>query len=365
MKIASADLGLQSEHLAFARQESRESLRAWRGTRPDFEGMESAIADISEAARRLLGTLALPAAVPPAPTSAATAETTAIEAASEAADNDPFLALVKQMIEFLTGEEVKVFDMQAFSAEMHHTEVSSQAVAESSRAAADGRAGYGIEYDYHALHEEYEETRFSAQGIVRTADGQEIRFSLDLAMLRYHREETSVSIRAGDAVRKDPLVLNFGGTAVELRDRARQFFRFDLDGDGKEELLPLFASGSGYLAFDLDGDGRIDDRRELFGPQTGNGFQELARLDADGNGWIDAADPAFDKLTVWTPAADGKGSLRALADLGVGALALAHTETPFALRGSDNGDLGVVKSAGLYLGEDGRAGSLQEIDLTI
>jgi hypothetical protein len=39
-----------------------------------------------------------------------------------------------------------------------------------------GPAGFGIEYDYHAVHEEYEQTRFSAQGVVRTADGREISF---------------------------------------------------------------------------------------------------------------------------------------------------------------------------------------------
>jgi hypothetical protein len=32
-----------------------------------------------------------------------------------------------------------------------------------------GPAGFGIEYDYHAVHEEYEQTQFSAQGVVKTA----------------------------------------------------------------------------------------------------------------------------------------------------------------------------------------------------
>ncbi|MHB1358704.1 MAG: hypothetical protein ACYCWC_03870 [Rhodocyclaceae bacterium] len=46
-------------------------------------------------------------------------------------------------------------------------------------------------------------------------------------------------------------------------------------------------------------------------------------------------------------------------------LALAHLATPFALRGKDNQDLGQVKASGLYLTESGKAGSLQEIDLTV
>jgi hypothetical protein len=159
------------------------------------------------------------------------------------------------------------------------------------------------------------------------------------------------------------LVVNFGGTAAQLA--AGRSFRFDLDGDDTAEDLPLFASGSGYLALDLNRNGRIDSGRELFGPASGNGFVDLARLDDDGNGWIDEGDAAFSRLAVWTPAAEGAGALRSLGELGIGALALAHATTPFALRGNGNADLGTIKSTGLYLREDGGAGSLQEIDLTV
>lgn len=363
MKIAASDLALQSRHVALARQESSETLRAWRGERPNFEGLQSASANISEAARALFSSMT---AVLPAPTfEPATGQAQAVESARDATDNDPFLAMVKSMVEMLTGKEVRVFDMQSFSAEMRHVEARASASAERMQAADNGRAGWGMEYDAYRLHEEFEQTSFSASGTIRTADGQEFRFTLDLQMTRYYREESSVSIRVGDAVRKDPLVINFGGTAAQLASHASQRFLFDLDGDGEAELLPLFASGSGYLALDLDANGRIDSGRELFGPQTGKGFQELARHDDDGNGWIDENDAVFDRLSVWTPAAEGPGSLRSLASLGIGALGLAHAGTPFALRGAGNADLGLVKNTGLYLTEQGQAGSIQEIDLTV
>lgn len=366
MKIAQSDLALQTSHAALTRQENHETLRAWRGERPDFEAMPSAVARISDAARQLLAAAPPREAVPPAPTFTATAgEARAIEDAGATVDNDPFLAMIRQMIQFLTGEEVKVFDMREFSAEMRHAEARASAATGQLQATGQGRAGWGMEYESHAIHEEFEQTTFSASGTIRTADGQEISFTLDLEMTRYYREERHVSVRAGDAVRKDPLVVNFGGTAVELASQAGRTFRFDLDGDGEAETLPLFASGSGYLALDANGNGRIDSGRELFGPRTGQGFAELALLDGDGNGWIDEDDPAFDRLSVWTPMAEGDGELRTLAGLGIGALALAHAATPFALRGGDNRDLGLVKASGLYLGESGQAGSLQEIDLTI
>jgi len=370
MKIASADLVMQAGHSLQTQLQRDETLRTWRGARPDFEGLQSASTRISDTGRNLLAsmTAALPApAFPPAPPPAATqsSEAQAIQSASETVDNDPVLAMIKQMIESLIGHEIRVFDMQAFSTSISHVEVQSNATSQSLQAAQSGRAGWGMEYDYHAVTEEHEQTSFSASGTIRTADGQEISFTLDLAMTRYHREETNVSLRAGDAIRKDPLVVNFGGTAVQLAQHAGQSFSFDLNGDGTAELLPLFASGSGYLALDLNGNGKIDSGKELFGPQSGNGFADLAKLDADQNGWIDANDAAFNKLLVWTPAAEGSGDLRKLGDLGIGALGLQQLATPFSLRAQDNSDLGAVKSSGVYLSEDGKAGSLQEIDLTV
>lgn len=376
MRIVSTDLALQADQTALNRDSHRETLRAWRGERPNFEPEESngaaalsaAVACISEAGWRALldatgGTAASAAStVPPEPTFAASAgASAAIDSAIDAAENDPYIALIRRMLEMLTGKPMKVFDVEAFSAKASRVEID----ASRTSAAVQGRAGYGIEYDYRAVHEEIEATSFSAAGVVRTADGRQITFSLDLLMSRHYREETSVSLRAGDAVRKDPLVVNFAGSAAQLSGLAGQRFSFDLDGDGRLEDLPLFASGSGYLALDLDGNGRIDSGRELFGPQGGDGFADLAKLDDDGNGWIDEGDAAFPRLAVWTPAASGDGGLRPLADYGIGALGLAHVASPFALRGDGNADLGVVKSSGVFLRESGQAGSLQEIDLTV
>lgn len=351
MKIAATDLTLQSTHAAATRHERSETLRSWIGERPDFEAMTSATSRFSAAARQLL------ASDPPP-----SGETRSVAAAQDAIDSDPFLSLIRQMIEFLTGEEVKVFDLQDYASDLRHVDLQADTGSQNREAASQG---WGVEYDAHAVHEEFEQTTFSATGTIRTADGQEFSFQLDLQMTRHYREETHVSVRAGDARRKDPLVVNFGGTATQLADRDGQRFRFDLDGDGQAEMLPLFASGSGYLALDRNRNGRIDSGRELFGPATGHGFAELAQLDDDGNGWLDENDAGFADLSVWTPDATGKGDLRALAELGIGALGLANTATPFALRGNGNADLGLIKASGLYLTEDGRAGSLQEIDLTV
>jgi hypothetical protein len=321
MRIAAATIAMQAQHVAEQRQETRESLR----TRVDTVR----ISDAGKAKHTAKG-----------------------EAADEAdpTGNDPKLLLIRRMLEMLTGKQVKVYRAEA--------------APEAPQFAAPqrGRAGYSIEYDYHAVREEAEATHFSAQGTVKTADGKEISFSLNLDMARHYREEVRVSFRAGDPVRKDPLVINFDGNAAQLTD---QRFRFDLNADGSKEEIAMLAPGSGYLALDKNGNGAIDSGAELFGPATGSGFAELAAYDADGNGWIDESDAIYSQLRVWTPDAEGTGTLGTLQTHQVGALFLGQIATPFELRGNGNSDLGAVAATGLYLKEDGQAETLQEIDLSV
>lgn len=206
--------------------------------------------------------------------------------------------------------------------------------------------------------EEHERTGFSACGEVRTADGRRIAFDLDLAMCRDF-SATSERVESGRVVLRDPLVVNFSGKAAALAGRR---VAFDLDADGIRELIPELGAGSGFLAFDRDGNRRIDDGRELFGAagaHAGDGFADLATLDADGNGWIDAGDPAFASLAVWF--ADGR--LESLAAAGVGALSVDRVATPFALRDAANGELGRIRASGVWLAEQGGAGTLQQVDL--
>lgn len=85
---------------------------------------------------------------------------------------------------------------------------------------------------------------------------------------------------------------------------------FDLDGDGQKERIG-WTSRSSSLAFaavDLNGNGTIDDGAELFGIGTllpggiraENGFDALQQHDANGDGVIDAGDPIWAELQLWT-----------------------------------------------------------------
>ena len=350
MKIDSASYSLQSSHQAFTRDESQETLRLWQGSpRPDAATPVS----LSDAGRAsLVADIATATATPPAP------QSTVIEDAFAAAENDPFVKLLRFMIEMLTGKPVQSFSAQDLGAiDAPPAPAKPQTTQQQPQAKS---AGFGIEYDYHAVHQEFEQTRVSGQGVIKTSDGKEIRFQVDLAMTRDIRAETSISLRAGDAKRKDPLVLNFDGNAAQLSDLS---FAFDLGGQGKK--LATLQGGSGYLAIDRNGNGKVDTGHELFGPATNSGFGELAALDSDGNGWIDENDAAYKALRVWTPDAQGGGELATLQQRKVGAIAIGHFATPFELRGGNNSNLGAIAASGLFVNEDGSIGTVQEVDLTV
>jgi hypothetical protein len=181
-------------------------------------------------------------------------------------------------------------------------------------------------------------------------------------MSREFHESASIQIRAGDARLVDPLVINYDGPAADLTDAK---FSFDLDSDGQEEDVSFVGPGSGFLVFDRNDDGTINDGSEMFGPQTGHGFSELSRYDIDGNGWLDEADPMYEKLRIWARDLDGNDQLLALADKNIGALFLNSVSSTFTL-GDQPGTLnGMVRESSVFVRENGSAGTIQEIDLAV
>ena len=208
---------------------------------------------------------------------------------------------------------------------------------------------------------EQERTAFASTGKVQTADGRTLDFTLDLGMCRdFSCERKAVSVEK--AVLRDPLVINFDGKAAELSGKR---FDFDLDCDGTTESIAALASGSAYLAFDRNGDGRINDGSELFGTKSGNGFADLAGFDADGNRWLDENDAVFDRLRIWEHDDAGEERQSTLKERGVGALYLESAATPFSLTDPENRLLAQIRASGVYLREDGKAGSLQQVDLAV
>jgi hypothetical protein len=211
-------------------------------------------------------------------------------------------------------------------------------------------------------HYESESLRYEAKGLVKTADGQTISIDIGLSMSRELYTSTSTSfVQAEARSLVDPLVIDFSGAAVSLTERK---FEFDLDADGRPDSISFVGEGSGFLALDKNGDGRINDGAELFGPQSGSGFGELAAYDSDRNGWIDENDEVFSRLRVWSKAADGADLLFTLREADVGAIFLGDVSTQFTLDKNGVTD-GMLRSTGLFLKESGGTGLISHIDLSV
>lgn len=216
-----------------------------------------------------------------------------------------------------------------------------------------------LNYTHNTLQIEKEETSFSTVGTVRTADGREISFNVNVGMSRefqqHYQEELDQAF-----VFCDPLVINLDTDIAELSD---QTFYFDIDGDGELDEVSGMGAGSGYLALDKNNDGVINDGSELFGTASGNGFADLAKYDEDGNGWIDENDAIWDKLKIWCKDENGEDVLYTLADKGVGAICLQNVSTDFTLKGQEGRTKGAIRNSGVFLYENGNVGTVQHVDV--
>jgi len=180
-------------------------------------------------------------------------------------------------------------------------------------------------------------------------------------MSRTFYSQTSISFKAGDAL-IDPLVVNLGNTPTSLSSKK---LSFDINIDGNKENISIPSSSSGFLVLDKNKNGSIDDGSELFGPQTGNGFDELSKYDTYNNGWLDENDPIYDNLQIWQHDDSGNSSLIALGKAGVGAIYLKNVETDFKYTDNQNKTEGVLRQTSIFLRENGTAGTVQHIDLAI
>ena len=135
---------------------------------------------------------------------------------------------------------------------------------------------------------------------------------------------------------RDPIILDLDGDGLETVGLASNIY-FDHDGDGVLTKTGWVGKDDALLVWDRNANGRIDTGAELFGDFTvlpngtlaPNGFAALAALDANGDGVIDATDPAFAELKLWRDISqDGVsqgGELVSLADAGIVSLNLAHS----------------------------------------
>lgn len=367
MRITQSTVNLQGRSETVQQHAVTESLRQWRDGQPPQQGTGKALPGSIRMALSSLGFQKLKDEW----TEKAKADLAAGVSAADGVDaaDDQFaltdkdmakITLIEDFVYYMTGKRIKIQVPKQVNQEQAQAAQAAQTQA-MQNGAGPRRLGWGIDYQYHESTYEREAVSFTSNGSVTTEDGRTIDFSLQFTMSREFASETHVSIKAGDAL-VDPLVINLSGAAATLGERT---FRFDLDTDGTQDTISFLGEGSGFLTLDRNGNGLVDDGGELFGPQTGNGFDELAVLDGDQNGWIDENDAVFDKLRIWSMDGAGNLQLEALGKAGVGAIYLGNVTTPYRLLGVDGQTNGQIARSGVYLHEDGTAGTVQHVDLSV
>jgi hypothetical protein len=148
-----------------------------------------------------------------------------------------------------------------------------------------------------------------------------------------------------------PLVVAFEGQDVAFGAATPERFAFHA---GEPSATDWPSAETPWIAIDRDGDGAITSGAELFGDATvmadgstaPDGFAALAALDANGDGVLDARDPAFASLLLWAERNGDRTSspdeLRPLASV-VTSIPLANKRSPRCTeRGDCEGERGTV-----------------------
>lgn len=274
------------------------------------------------------------------------------------------LELIESLFKKLTGKKLKFFIPEKI--QLNNQKIGFNLnilnAAEARQLQLPQRVGWGLMYKKSVTHSESESTRFSAQAAIRTEDGREINVDLQLNLSREFISKNMINISASDVLKVDPLIVNFGAASASV---TQEKYQFDIDANGTLDQISFAGLGSGFLALDLNKDGMINDGKELFGPNSGNGFSDLANYDTDNNGWIDENDTIYEKLRIWTKDAKGNDHLFALGEKGIGAIYLGNVNTSFALKNTSNQLDAQLQRTGIFLRENGTAGTVQHIDLAI
>jgi Ca2+-binding RTX toxin-like protein len=170
---------------------------------------------------------------------------------------------------------------------------------------------------------------------------------------------------------RDPILLDLDGNGLETVGLAANVY-FDHDGDGVLTKTGWAGPNDALLVWDRNANGSIDTGAELFGDFTPlpngtlapNGFAALAALDANGDGILDASDPAFAELKLWRDTSQdgqtGAGELISLADAGIVSLNLANT-----LKNQRLANGNTLAREGSFTRADGTTSAMGEFRLAI
>jgi hypothetical protein len=189
-------------------------------------------------------------------------------------------------------------------------------------------------------------------------DGQSVNVNYSFSLSSEQSSYTSIETTA--AALKDPIIVQFGNQGIrEIEGKAE----FDINQDGELDKLPIFSGDVGYLVYDKNQNLKADNGSELFGPQTGNGFTELAQLDSNKNGFIDSGDEHYDQLYIWQP--QQPNSMTSLTDAKIKAISTSGIDTPFSFYDTKGELSAQMRQSSFAISENGEGRGVHQVDVRI
>lgn len=168
-------------------------------------------------------------------------------------------------------------------------------------------------------------TEVTAQ-TVTNADGTVSQVTARSFELRFERLEISIGQAQGQEQPKgDPVVLDLDDDGAEMRPTS-DGVKFDIEGSGRPVQIAWTGADDALLFYDANLNGLLDDGRELVGNRIPglDGMADLSAMDADGDGQVTSADPAWQFLRLFRDAngdgRSGAGEVGTLDQLGIAAL---------------------------------------------
>lgn len=180
MRIGESSVTMASKSTYMESHIEEETLKFWVGSRPDFEAqklqnpaVKKNISDILEISKEGRGELQR---------SEAAKEEDEIDGELSSEDRRKIM-LIEKFIEVFSGRKVKLQVAGKIKelANRKNIDISNLPAKNEN---VQNRSGWGLEYDYRKQYYEKETMTFSAKGMVKTSDGRNIEFKIDLDMKR-------------------------------------------------------------------------------------------------------------------------------------------------------------------------------------
>ena len=217
---------------------------------------------------------------------------------------------------------------------------------------------------YQSSYEYYKKSTidFSSSINIKTKD-KDININLDISFTQEFYEKHKKRISFNQAISFDPLVISHSSNAFDsISDMS---FEFDLNNDGKMDLIPLLKNAS-FLAIDKNNNKKIDNGSELFGPSTNNAFEELREYDKDKNDFIDENDDIYKNLLVWSKNEKGENTLISLAAADIGAIYLNDISSSFVYKKDIRTSIAQLESTSIFLNNEGtKAGLISALNFKV